>query len=157
MNSFKSYLFPYLGSIQVTVCGVAQSRTWLKQLCSSSSSRSSTPRPPEDMLVSLFPTVFFVVCAWSVTKLCPTLCEPVDCSLPGSSVYGISQARILEWIAISFSKGSLTQGLNLNLLDYRWIVYPLSHQGPLPFKAVKLAPKSISLCVTATLWSSIFP
>ena len=64
------------------------------------------PRPPEDMLVSLFPTVFFVVCAWSVTKLCPTLCEPVDWSLPGSSVYGISQARILEWVAISSSRGS---------------------------------------------------
>ena len=42
----------------------------------------------------------------SVTKLCPTLCNPVDCSPPGSSVLGISQARILEWIAISFSRVS---------------------------------------------------
>ena len=42
----------------------------------------------------------------SVTQLCPTLREPVDCSLPVSSVYGIFQARILEWIAISFSRGS---------------------------------------------------
>ena len=33
---------------------------------------------------------------------CPTLCNPMDCSLPGSSVYGILQARILEWVAISF-------------------------------------------------------
>ena len=38
-----------------------------------------------------------------VRKL-PTLCLPMDCSLPGSSVHGISQARILEWVAISFSK-----------------------------------------------------
>ena len=38
-----------------------------------------------------------------VTWLCLTLCNPVDCSPPGSSVYGISQARILEWVAISFS------------------------------------------------------
>ena len=33
-------------------------------------------------------------------------CDPMDCSLPGSSVYGFSQARILEWVAISFSRGS---------------------------------------------------
>ena len=38
-----------------------------------------------------------------VDKSCQTCCDPIDCSLPGSSVLGISQARILEWIAISFS------------------------------------------------------
>ena len=42
----------------------------------------------------------------SVAKLCPTLCNPVDCSPPGSSVHGISQSRILEWIPIPFSRGS---------------------------------------------------
>ena len=36
----------------------------------------------------------------------PTLCDPMYCSLPGSSVYGIFQARILEWVAVSFSRGS---------------------------------------------------
>ena len=41
-----------------------------------------------------------------VSQSCPTLCGPVDCSLPGSSVHGILQARILEWLAISFSRGS---------------------------------------------------
>ena len=35
---------------------------------------------------------------------CPTLCDPMDCSPPGSPVQGILQARILEWIAISFSR-----------------------------------------------------
>ena len=39
-----------------------------------------------------------------VTQSCPTLCDPTDCSLPGSSVHGILQARILEWIAIPFSR-----------------------------------------------------
>ena len=39
-------------------------------------------------------------------QLCLTLGDPVDCSLPGSSVHGILQARILEWVAISFSRGS---------------------------------------------------
>ena len=39
-----------------------------------------------------------------VTQSCPTLCDPMDCSLPGSSVHGIFQARVLEWGAIAFSK-----------------------------------------------------
>ena len=46
----------------------------------------------------------YVLCL--VTQLCPTLCNSMDCSLPGSSVLGIFQARILEWVAISFSSGS---------------------------------------------------
>ena len=41
-----------------------------------------------------------------VTQSCPTLCDPTDCSPPGSSVRGILQVRILEWIAMSFSRGS---------------------------------------------------
>ena len=41
-----------------------------------------------------------------ITQSCLTLCDPVDHSPPGSSVHGILQARILEWVAISFSRGS---------------------------------------------------
>ena len=41
-----------------------------------------------------------------VAQLCPTLWDPVDCNLLGFSIHGILQARILEWIAISFSRGS---------------------------------------------------
>ena len=41
-----------------------------------------------------------------VAQLCPTLCDPMDCSPPGSSIHEILQARILEWVAISFSRGS---------------------------------------------------
>ena len=37
---------------------------------------------------------------------CPSLCDPPDCPLPGSSVHGVLQARILEWVAISSSRGS---------------------------------------------------
>ena len=40
-----------------------------------------------------------------VAQSCPTLCNPMDCSPPGSSVHGISQARILEWVAIPFFRG----------------------------------------------------
>ena len=50
--------------------------------------------------------VLFWNAAAAAAKLlqsCPTLCDPMDCSLPGSSVYGIFQARVLEWTAIAFS------------------------------------------------------
>ena len=42
----------------------------------------------------------------SAAQVCPTLCDPMDCGPPGSSVHGILQARILEWVAISSSRGS---------------------------------------------------
>ena len=42
----------------------------------------------------------------SVSQSCPTLCDPMDCSLQVSSVHGVLQARIPEWVAISFSRGS---------------------------------------------------
>ena len=57
-----------------------------------------------------------------VPQSCLTLCNLVDCSSPDSSVHGILQARILEWVAISFSRGS-----NPSLLHFRQILYPLSH------------------------------
>ena len=41
-----------------------------------------------------------------VAQSCTTLCDPLDCNLSGSSVHGIFQARVLEWVAISFSRGS---------------------------------------------------
>ena len=46
------------------------------------------------------------VCLCLVSQLCATLCNPLDCSLPGSSVHEILQARTLEWVAISFPRGS---------------------------------------------------
>ena len=56
----------------------------------------------------------------SVAQSCWTLCRPMDCSPTGSSVHGIFQARILEWVAISFSRGIfLTQGSNLCLLHWQ--------------------------------------
>ena len=47
-----------------------------------------------------------------VTQSCPTPSDPMDCSPPGSSVYGIFQARVLEWGAFAFSKGCITLGLS---------------------------------------------
>ena len=61
-----------------------------------------------------------------------TLRDPMDYGPPGFSVHGIFQARVLEWIAIPFSRGSQTQGSNTGLLCFlhcRRILYPLSHWG----------------------------
>ena len=49
---------------------------------------------------------FVIYSSLKVAQSCLTLCNPVDCSPPGSSVHGVLQARILEWVAISFSRGS---------------------------------------------------
>ena len=65
-----------------------------------------------------------------VAQSCLTLCDPMDCSLQGSSVHGIFQARVLEWVAISVSWGIfLTQGWNPGLPHCRQTLYRLSHQG----------------------------
>ena len=60
-----------------------------------------------------------------------TLCNPMDCSQPGSSVHGILQARVLEWVAIPFSRGSSQprDWTQLGLLNCRHILYCLNHQG----------------------------
>ena len=66
-----------------------------------------------------------------VTQSCLTLWDPWDCSTSSSCVHGSVQARILEWVAISFSSGVVfpTQEQNLGLLLCRQIFYCLSHQG----------------------------
>ena len=55
-------------------------------------------------LVTFYKSMFFLIAAAAKSlQLCPTLCDPIDSSLPGSAVPGIFQARTLEWVAISFS------------------------------------------------------
>ena len=60
---------------------------------------------------SIFPkpqfTFFLETCVYSVAQCCLTLYNPMDFSPPGSSVCGIFQARILEWVAVSFSRESI--------------------------------------------------
>ena len=55
-----------------------------------------------------------------VAQLCPTLHDPMDCSLPGSSIHGIFQARVLEWGAIAFSSRILDVWISLKA-DGGWI------------------------------------
>ena len=61
------------------------------------------------LLSVFFLSVFWLhcsACCCLVVQSCPTLWDPMDCSLPASSIHGISQARTLEWVAISFFRGS---------------------------------------------------
>ena len=83
----------------------------------------------------------------SATQSCLTLCVPVDCSTPGSSVCGILQARILEWGAIPFSRGCL--------LHCRQILYCPSHQGSrlLFILCVKLSPCDFHVLVILRPWT----
>ena len=68
-------------------------------------------------------------CCCSVAKSCPTPSNLMDCSLPGSSVHGISQARILEWVAISSSRGFSQIGVELTSPALAGGFLPLSHLG----------------------------
>ena len=71
---------------------------------------------------------------------CLTLFDSMDCSLPSSSICGILQARIVEWVAILFLQGIFpTQELNPGLPHCRQMLYRLSHQG----SSLELAPKSL--------------
>ena len=66
----------------------------------------------------------------SVAQSCPTLCDPMDCSPPGSFVHGDSQGKTTRGVCHSLLQGIFpTQGSNLGLLYCRWILYHLSHQG----------------------------
>ena len=57
------------------------------------------------MCVCVCVCVSVCLCVWSVAHSCPALCDLTDCRPAGSSVHGISQARVLEWVASSFSRG----------------------------------------------------
>ena len=91
------------------------------------------------------------VCVCEVAQSCPTLCDPVDCSPPGSSIHEILQARILKWVAISFSRGSsrprdrtqafLFAGRHFNLWATR---EALSH----PYTTTKKRKKQTNIALT---------
>ena len=82
-------------------------------------------------IISLEWEIYICVCVYKwvmiVAQSCLILCNPMDCSLPGSSVHGILQARLLEWVAISFSRGS-SQPRDATLQES---LYHLSQQGSL--------------------------
>ena len=65
---------------------------------------------PRKFLLSCLTHALNIMPVSEVAQSCPTLCDPMDYSLPGSSIHGIFQVRVLEWVAISFSRGSSQPG-----------------------------------------------
>ena len=92
------------------------------------------------------------VCECSVVQLCPTLCSPMDCSPPDSSVHRLFQARILEQITVSSSRG---QGSNLCLLHLQhWQAdtnIQFSH-GSYPYKTSNLRRKTNTEQIVLAVW-----
>ena len=107
-----SWPIPQL-SREAAILGNAGFDTWqLLQLC-------SQPKPPSCIL-----------CGVGVAQSYPARCDPMDRTPPGSSVHGIPQARILEWVAMPFSRGSSRpRNRTPGLRHYRETFYHLSHQG----------------------------
>ena len=98
------------------------------------------------------------VCVCEVAQLCPTLWDPVDCSPPGSSVHGILQARILEWVAISFlKKVQKSKPLHFHFMDWWWFAlkdrqnHSKMHQNPL------LNPPSHKWLMEKSSWKLFWP
>ena len=114
------------GAWQVTVHRVTKSGTQQKQLCMHT--RISVHKNSLlllrvqfllDIVLNTFHGLQYLI--------------PMDCSPPGSSVYGILQARILEWVAIPSPRDLPDPGLNPGLLHCRQILYHQNHQGsPIP-------------------------
>ena len=83
---------------------------------------------------SLWPGGCLARSCWccSVAQLCPTLCDPMDCSPPSSPVHGIFQARILEWVAISFSRESSQprDGTSISHTDRQILYHWVNREAP---------------------------
>ena len=87
-----------------------------------------------------------LVVSWGVCAVCLVVSDsfdPIDCSLPGSSAYGILQGRLLEWIAISFSRGSSWPSNQIwvfciaGRLFTNWATREAPPPSPIPFKDTK--------------------
>ena len=91
-----------------TACGSYKARYFLdgEHILATSIARHATLVPPRMKGKGYWDSLNLQGTRNDLGKVCLTLCNPMDCSLPGSSVHGIFQARILEWVAISSSRGS---------------------------------------------------
>ena len=97
-----------------------------------------------------------------VAQLYPTLCTPMDCSPPGSSVHGILQARILEWVSIPFSRGSSwpRDRIHPTILCCRQILYCWAIKNANRLPEFVLSPADMTLVVLDAphcfLWTICF-
>ena len=85
-----------------------------------------------------------------VTQSCPSLCDPTDHSLPGSSVHRIFQASLLEWVTISFSRGPSQHRDPTGVSCIAEIYYCLSYQG-----TALVAQKKTSAYINIVTWMSV--
>ena len=109
------------------------------------------------------PILLLFFALWVRAQLCLTLCSPMDCSPPGSFSHGTLQARNLEWVAISFSKGSFDPGIepvSFALAGRLFTTVPPGKPHSLPYMDVKadmhfLLIHKISLCKEIWFLSSL--
>ena len=113
-SQIKSSLWSYSISITVTLIHTLVALPWTTKLaakCTLYLQLLHSPRWKREDCPELYAKIYLPKREfWSyfclITKSCPTLCDPMDCSPPDSSVQGILQARILDWVTISSSRGS---------------------------------------------------
>ena len=112
-------------------------KTWKQPKC---------PSPPDERIKKIWCVCVCVL----VAQLYLTLQDAVDCSLPDSSVHEISQSRILEWVAISSSRGSSQPRDQTHISCIgRQIFLPLSHQGsPIEYYSVIKKKEIMSFAAT---------
>ena len=99
-----------------------------------------------------------VVKVKEVAQSCLTLCNPVDCSPLNSSIHGILQARILEWVAISFSRGSSRpwdQTQVSRIVGGRFTIWATITNNPIIFPVSQYLPISISLLEKEDIFLSV--
>ena len=108
------------GAWRATVHGVAQSQTRLKSLSTQAALPWDSPGKNTGVGCHFLLQCMNVKSESEVSGSYPTLRDPMDCSLPGSSLQGISQARVLEWGAIAFSRARRHP-----------LLYPHNHSGTL--------------------------
>ena len=99
-----------------------------------------------------------------VAQSCPTLHDPMDCSLPGSSIHGIFQARVLEWGAVAFSKvetrgcyfiSDIREGLSDNVTLYRLLKESCEYLGEHSRKREEHSERGISRTTGRCNWQEL--
>ena len=111
----------------------------------------------QNSIICRFSFSFLAPCGMRA-QLCLTLCDPVECSPPGSSVHGILQARVLEWVAISFSRGSSPPRDRTSISYVSWLAggfFTTSATWEVSLLSFKTLVKLINFCKAVSYLSSM--
>ena len=131
----------------------------LKQILSKAFPDFLFPCPSFPTPIDLVPQAFIFPRVGVHAQSCPTLCDPMDCSPLGSSVHRILQARILEWVAFPFSRGSSqSRGQTwISCLEGKFFTRQLSHQGSPLDMSIVMANLHCCMAETKTTLQSNYP